>query len=884
LLSAFFVSTAAEQKRAAIMIGGLFKKLFQRTAPGPGENVDALRIEFKDRYHSFKLLLAANQKALEIMGEMEAALHGARTFGMTFVRAACTSVAVNVFSMVRYLERLAPGKYSGLFDRFDQIQKAVDAILTRRRPPGDPRLVIPLSAVTKEMADAVGGKMANLGEVRNRLKVVVPPGFAITASAFQRFLDHNDLQAEIDRRLQAAESDRPEALYTLSAEIQQQIIRAEVPDDLAGAIRAAWSAMEAEAGRRVTVALRSSALGEDAAGSSFAGQYRSELNVGEETVLDAYREVLASKYSLQAITYRLTRGFRDEDVAMCVGCLAMVDAAAGGVTYSRNPVDVDDHRVFINAAWGLPKAVVDGSAACDLFIVSREEPPTLAAEEIRPKERKFVCYPEEGICRLDVTGAERDLPAITRAQAIALARAAIDLERHYGLPQDIEWAIDAQGKIYLLQCRPLKQHPPAMPAPIAPAPPSDESAEALCRGGITASPGAAAGAVFIAEKGADVLSFPDGAVLVVRQALPRWASLLNRAAAVVTEEGGFAGHLANVAREFGVPALFAIPEATRLLPPGELVTVDASGQAIYRGRIQTLLQQPPRPASLMQGSPVYEVLAEVSRMIVPLGLLEPASPDFIPGNCRTLHDITRFVHEKSVHEMFNFGRDHNFSERSSKQLYYHVPMQWWVLNLDDGFTEEVGGKYVKLEQIACIPMLAFWKGFTAIPWEGPPAMDGKGMMSVMFRATTNQALTVGVRSKYAERNYFMISRHYCSLSQRLGFHFATIEALVSDRTTENYVSFQFKGGAADFDRRLGRVHFIAEILESCGFHVEVHEDHLLSRVEGKGLDYMLKRVEILGYLALHTRQMDMIMGNPAYVEYYRLKYRRDIEGLLNAAA
>jgi pyruvate,water dikinase len=862
-------------------ISGFFKKLFAREQARETENIDALRIEFKDRYHSFKLLLSANHKALELMAGIEEALHGVRPFGMTFVRAACTSVSVNVFSMVRHIEKLAPGKYTELFGRFDHIQKSIEEVLSRRKPLTDERLVIPLAEVTQEMADGVGSKMANLGEIKSRMHIKVPPGFCITARAYQRFLEHNDLQVEIDRRMQAAETDQIEALYTLSAEIQQLIIRAEVPPDLAEAIRRAWSAMEAEAGRKVTAALRSSALGEDAAGSSFAGQYRSELNVSADTLLEAYRGVLASKYSLQAITYRLTRGFRDEDVAMCVGCLAMVDAVAGGVTYSRNPVDIKDNAVFIHAAWGLPKAVVDGSAACDLFVVSRQEPLALVREDIRPKECKFVCYPEEGVCRLDVTGKERLLPSITPAQAIELARTALALERHYDVAQDIEWAIDSQGVIYLLQCRPLQQKP-LKDGLAGPAPAPADSASIIFRGGITACPGVASGPVFIADKGSDVLAFPEGAVLLVRQALPRWASLLNRAAAVVTEQGGFAGHLANVAREYGVPALFAVPEAIRLLRSDDQVTVDATGQAIYRGRVEALLTEPPGRESPLLGSPVYAILSEAGRVIVPLNLLDPDSPEFAPANCRTLHDITRFIHEKSVNEMFNFGRDHNFSERSSKQLYYKVPMQWWVLNLDDGFTEEIKGKYVRLEQIACVPMLAFWNGLIAIPWEGPPAMDGKGMLSVMFRATANQALTVGVRSSYAERNYFMISRNYCSLSQRLGFHFSTLEAMVSERRPENYVSFQFKGGAADFERRLGRIQFIAEILEAVGFRVEIREDHLLSRLEGQGETDMLKRVEILGYLSLHTRQLDMIMAKPTYVDYYRSKYRRDIERLLAA--
>ncbi|MEW6076608.1 MAG: PEP/pyruvate-binding domain-containing protein [Thermodesulfobacteriota bacterium] len=852
-----------------------FKSRLTGTSSADTVDVEGLRIAFKERYHHFKLLLNANNSALEIMTAMEQALAGRQPFGMSFVRSNCIAITVNLLRLLKHLEQLSGGKYNPLYGRFDEIMKNVSALIEQKKEPADQRAVIPLADVDRTMADLVGGKMANLGEIRNKVGLKVPAGFVISARAYQHFIAHNDLQADIDKRFIAIDITDMEALYAASEEIRKMIISAPLPEDLEQEMTGAAGALEQESGGPVPMALRSSAMGEDSAANSFAGQYHSELNVSLASLVQTYKEVVASKYSLTAITYRLNKGIRDEDIAMSVGCLAMVDARCGGVMYTRNPLDAGDDSIFINSAWGLPKAVVDGSVDCDLFVVARTEPLEISRRDIRDKKSRFVCRTEGGTCRMETVDETVSQPSIRDDEATALAELAVRMELYYGSPQDVEWAIDRDGTVYILQCRPLRQMESGT-AEVSDALMQKARENVLASGGTVICPGIAAGEVFIVTGPDDMVRFPEGGVLVASQALPLWASLLNRTAAVLTEHGTFAGHLANVAREFQVPAIFGLKDLTRTLKNGDRVTVDAGSACVYAG----IVDLPQRPAdsdrSRIEGSPVYNTLLEVSRYIIPLNLLDPYSPDFKPENCQTFHDITRFAHEKSVQEMFNFGRDHDFSERSSKQLFYKVPMQWWILNLDDGVREDARGKHIRLEEITSVPMLALWEGMIAVPWDGPPPIDNKGLASVMFRSTANRDLETSVKSAYTERNYFMISKNYCSFTSRLGYHFSTVESLVSERTAENYISFRFKGGAADSQRRIRRIRFIADILTDHGFRVETNRDNLVARVEGFEIAFMLERLKILGYLVLHTRQLDMIMSNEAAIAYYREKINADI--------
>ncbi len=481
--------------------------------PVPEESLEDLRLAFQNRYHHFKLLLNANNRALEIMTEMEEMLQGTRPFGMSFVRSRCTQVSTNVFQIIQHLDALAPGKYAELYERFRAIQREINPHLHTARPSVSGPLVLSMDEVDKESGDLVGSKMANLGEMKRRLGVPTPEGFAITVYGARRFLEENDLQVEIDRRVQAVPSDRLDDLFALSAQIQQLIIAAPVPRDLQEAVEEQVRALKEKIGGRVRFAVRSSSLAEDLPGMSFAGQFRSELNVGEENILQAFKEVVASKYGVAAMTYRLRHGLRDEDVAMCVGCLVMVDAVAGGVLYTRNPLNIRDDVLVINAVWGLPKSVVDGSVSPDVWIASRKEPHAVLERRIGEKSVKYVCYPDEGVCRLEMAGDEGRQPCLTDAQVADLAGLALRIEAHYGGAQDIEWALDGSGRFVILQTRPFEGRS-SVDRPVHVAGEDrgiPKGVEVLAEGGVTASSGAAAGACFTSSAATPMpCNFPKG--------------------------------------------------------------------------------------------------------------------------------------------------------------------------------------------------------------------------------------------------------------------------------------------------------------------------------------------------------------------------------------
>jgi len=833
------------------------RRILGKAPPVPLRSPAATQRLFIAHCRSFRELLAANNQALEAMAEMEQALRDGRTLSMTFIRAKSTAVAVNVYKIVANLNKISDGRYHGLVAVFTRVQQTIDALLENRPSGACELLILPLDKIDRCQVELTGEKMANLGEVGALAGMRIPPGFAITTAATQQFFGHNQLYPKINHIFQQMDIANLEDLHCKSAAIREMIRNCPLPPELAPRLYHAYDTLAATR-PNLLVAVRSSALGEDLGQASFAGLYHTELQVDRAHLVDAYKAVLASKYSPSAISYRLAKGYRHEETEMCVGCLAMIEAAVSGLCYSRSVAGSGDTLDIFFAA-GSAQGIVDGTRSTHHFLLERTPPHHLVQRTLCP----------------ETPGA-----LLTEPRAVDLAAMAMALENHFGAPQDIEWSIDPAGDLYILQSRPISMTGQAMASSSLPA---LEDERMLLSGGVTGCAGVGSGPVWIVRTTAEMLQCPKNAVLVVKHPLPEWAPLLKRAAALIAETGSEAGHLATLSREFGLPSLLALPRAIETLHNGAMVTVDAGNRAVYRGRIEELLRETKPKPNPMEGSPVQKTLQAVLAHIAPLHLLDPTAADFQPANCRTMHDITRFCHERSVIEMFAFGDRHHFDQGAAKRIRDNTVTEWWVINLEDGFHPDsmLDGPEITVADIVSQPMLALWEGMHARPWEGPPPVPLTTMATFLVQSAIRAGLDPTLSSLPGQKNYFLISKNYCNLSVRLGYHYAMIETMVGRRPVDRYITFHFKGGAAADGQRIRRIELLADVLAKFDFRIDLIGDGLTARLEHGTETFLYDRLKILGYLTIHTRQIDMVLTDARAQQLYSKNFIQEIEEMLN---
>ncbi len=828
---------------------GFFKNLLR---PRPRDVGELLRA----KYASFRRLLAANNEVLELMTELEAAVAGGRGVPAGELRDSVGAVHSRVAQMVQDLNVIAEGRYRGLLGSLESVAASVDDALREVRGTSVTATCIPIEGVSRDLADAVGGKTGNLGEAKNRAGLPVPPGFAVTAFAYRAFVESAGLQGRLSELWDQIDWADMRRLSRVADAMQELIVAAELPQDVREAITMAAHDLYRKAPGRPRISIRSSAIGEDSH-ASFAGQYSTFLNVPLEQVLRRYKETVASKFSPRALFYMHSKGFREDEIAMSVGCFLMVDAAAAGVAYSADPATAGEGALMISGVWGLGKPVVDGSVTPDTFLVPRREGGGAIRTLVVRKARRLVAAPHEGVEEEEVPAELQERPCLDPEQVLRLASYVRTLEAHFRGPQDVEWALDRQGRLFILQTRPLglagRQAPPRV---------LDEEAltgyPLLLAGGSTACPGVGAGAVVPASSDEDLSTFPHGGVLVARQNSPRFVEVMTRAAAILTEIGSASGHMACLAREYGVPTITGVVGAASL-SPGAIVTVDANRCRVYGGRIEPLLATAISPSAGQRDRPSQALAERVCARIAHLNLTNAAKNSFRAKNCRTYHDLIRFCHEMAISEMFRVNDYHLLRERGvAFRLDCDVPLGIYLIDLGGGVTASPGARSVKPGAIASIPMRALWSGMVTpgVRWAGARPLDARGFLSVW----ANTLVDVGRAERgLGDDSYAMVGSHYLSFGSRLGYHFTTLESVCSDSLHENYISFRFKGGAADLERRERRVRFIAEVLSTHDFTVDHQRDLLNAWVRKLPREETEARLAMLGRLMACARQLDVTM-------------------------
>jgi len=442
----------------------------------------------------------------------------------------------------------------------------------------------------------VGGKNAALGEMVRELLplgVRVPNGFAVTADAYNHFLDSTNLRKRINETLEGLDTHDVRELQKRGKQVRDMILAEELPEDLKTEVITAYRELVELEGAE-DVAVRSSATAEDLPDASFAGQQETYLNVvGPDDVIEATKKCIASLFTDRAISYRFDKGFSHTDTSLSVGVQKMVrsDMATSGVMFSIDTETGFDKVVVIEGSYGLGEMVVQGKVTPDSFTVFK---PSLEkglngiiARDIGPKEVKMI-YGDKGGIVVDVPEEDRHRLCLTDEEVERLARWALEIEKHFSTkrghyqPMDMEWAKDGKtNELYIVQAR---------PETVVSTRDKNVFVEHQLKGsGNVLTKGTSVGTKIgvgksrVIQNVENIHDFNKGEVLVTEITDPDWEPIMKIASAIVTDKGGRTSHAAIVSRELGIPCIVGTGNATQVLHNDQEVTVDCNSGNVLEG-------------------------------------------------------------------------------------------------------------------------------------------------------------------------------------------------------------------------------------------------------------------------------------------------------------
>ena len=474
--------------------------------------------------------------------------------------------------------------------------------------------------VTKDDIPLVGGKGANLGEM-TRAGIRVPPGFNITIEGYDKFMESNQLYERIMKRLDALDTNDTAELQKASAEIRKMLEAAPIPKELQKLITDSYD-KSVKGAPNAFVAVRSSATAEDLPDASFAGQQETFLNVkGHPMLLESVRKCWSSLFTPRSIFYRVQQGFKHRDVKLCVVVQRMVNSDTAGIMFTSD-VTLGKPYCLIEGGWGLGEMIVSGTVTPDTYIVKKKD--LSLHNKIVGKQSEYMIRNEEGgSLRLEVPEAKKAAQKISDKKIVEIAEAGNLIEKHYGKPMDVEWAIE-DDVLYILQARPVTTL--IIEGDEAEAAEGATTTEhKILLKGLPASPGVGIGKVVMVKDMDDLPKVKKGDVMVTVMTTPDMVPAMVRATAIVTDEGGMTCHAAIVSRELGIPCIVGTTEATKKLKEGMTVTVDGKLGQVYEGRVVSEAAKS-APAAGAAGTTVVAQSASVTatRVYVNIGVPEKA--------------------------------------------------------------------------------------------------------------------------------------------------------------------------------------------------------------------------------------------------------------------
>jgi pyruvate,water dikinase len=468
--------------------------------------------------------------------------------------------------------------------------------------------VVWLEEVGKEDIALVGGKGASLGEMI-QAELPVPPGFAVTAPAYRRFLDENGFADKLFKTLELDVNDA-DALNEAEKKAKKIIMGGKIPPDIEESIRSKYAELCKKQGHEVFVAVRSSATAEDLPDASFAGQQDTFLNMkGGDEVINAVKKCWASLYGARAIYYRVNQGFDHSKVDLCAVVQMMVDAEKAGVMFSSHP-STGEAVTIIEGAWGLGEAVVSGIVSPDYYVVDKSRK-KITERRVAIKNIMHIKDPKTGkTVDLPVPDDLKNATVLEDSEILKLVDFAQILEELYGTPQDIEWAIK-NGGVFILQSRPIttikkksktreNNHTLKSPAILQ---------------GLGASPGQVSGEAKIVSDATELGKVKDGDILVAVMTTPDMVPAMKRAIAIVTDEGGMTCHAAIVSRELGCAAVVGTKKATSVLSDGMMISVDGEKGLVFEGKLDVVEKKAEKaeaPVSFAKPKPITATEVKVN--------------------------------------------------------------------------------------------------------------------------------------------------------------------------------------------------------------------------------------------------------------------------------